>query len=106
MFGEAALALRRHLVAAIQNVRDTLDEHLETVAKTVRRYSGLGLADRFSHPDGAGRDAHDGALGVRGGQRGQRQGAHRRARDAPRAQRGGETLDPGYSRFVNSIMTA
>ena len=37
MFDEAALALRQHLTAAIQKVRDTLDEHLETIAKKVRR---------------------------------------------------------------------
>lgn len=35
MFNEAALALRAHLIDAIQKVRDTLDEHLENVAKKV-----------------------------------------------------------------------
>ncbi|PIL36749.1 hypothetical protein GSI_00438 [Ganoderma sinense ZZ0214-1] len=38
MFDEAGLALRKHLVAAIQKVRDTLDEHLEMVAKKVEMH--------------------------------------------------------------------
>lgn len=100
MFDEAALALRRHLVAAVQKVQDTLDEHLEKVAKKVRRARPLlrAVLDDSSHfplPDGVGRNAHGGALGVSSCHRGRRQDAQSSARDAPRAQRGGGTLDPG-----------
>ncbi|KAM5532437.1 hypothetical protein V8D89_013931 [Ganoderma adspersum] len=41
MFGEAALALQAHLIAAIQKVRDTLDEHLEEVAKKIETHMAV-----------------------------------------------------------------